>query len=137
MDTETLTTTIAQLLADRTGWAWQPNGPAYTNTQVGVFYGAIGANPDQAVGITVYTTDDPYPVGANVRRVQLRFRGLPGVRAGADTLADTAFAHLHGLARVAGINLATRVSMAHLGADESDRQERADNYQIILDNPEA
>lgn len=136
MDDVTLTQTVAATLATRTGWAWQPASP-YTVDQVGIFYGPIGTTPDKACGIRVYLPSDDLATGLKVRQVQLRFRGTPGDPAGADVLADQAFSALHGLARVAGLNLVTRVSMAQLGADDNGRQERTDNYQIILDNPEA
>jgi len=137
MDDTTLTITLAQLLADGTGWPWRPTGPAYDPSEVGIYYGAIAPAPDQGVGLRVYYADDPHPVGVRVRRVQLRFRGARNDPASADTLAAAAFTALHGLARVAGLSLVTRVLVAQLGTDESARQERADSYQIILDNPEA
>lgn len=137
MDTRTLIETLAQVLADRAGWQWRPNGPAYTDGEVGITYGALPDGPDAAVGITAYWSDDDLATSLAVRRVQLRFRGPRRSRAGADDLADAAFAVLQGLARVAGLNLVFRVQMAHLGADENDRQERTDSYEIILDNLEA
>lgn len=138
MDTQQLVATVATILADaHTDWAWQPDGPAYTASQVGIFYGAIGADPDRAIGITPYVTQDDHVTTLAIRRVQLRFRGAPRNPNGADALADAAFHTLQGLARVAGLNLVTRESSAPLGADANDRQERTDNYQIILDNPEA
>ena len=137
MDTKTLVYTLAEALADRTPWLWQPEGPAYTAEQIGIVYGALPESPDRVVGITTYYADDDLATSLAVRRVQLRFRGKPKERAGADELADAAFAALQGLARVAGLNLVSRASMVHLGADENDRQERTDSYQIIIDTPEA
>ena len=136
MDTKTLVDAIATILADRTDWAWQPEGPAYTAQQTGIFYGAISDSPDQAIGITVYASLDDHVTTLTIRRAQLRFRGAQHDPAGADDLADTAFTILQGLARVAGISLITRESSAPLGADENDRQVRTDNYQIIIDNQE-
>jgi hypothetical protein len=137
MDDVALTKAVCQVLADRNGWAWRPAGPPYTATEVGVFYGALGATPDRAVGVTLYGGEDELQNGLAVRRVQVRHRGARGRPDGADELASRTFTALQGLARVAGISLATRVLVARLGADENDRQERADSYQIILDNPEA
>lgn len=137
MDDVTLTKTVCQVLADGTGWAWRPDGPAYTADEIGVFYGALGPAPDRAAGVTAYWADDELQTGLRVRRVQLRLRGDRGRPDGADELAGAAFAALHGLARVAGLSLVTRVLVAHLGADDNARQERADSYQIVLDNPEA
>lgn len=130
-----LTTTIAAVLGGIDGWAWQPNGPAYTSEQVGIFYGPIQPDPDRAVGVRVYmTTDERYLA---VRRVQLRFRGDKYLPHGADLLADAAFARLQGLSRIGGISGISRLSMAPLGADENGREERSDNYIITLDNQEA
>jgi hypothetical protein len=137
VDDDVLVTTICEQLAARTGWSWRPAGPAYATGEVGIFYGPIGDQPDQAVGVTLYYADDPHPVGVHSRRVQLRFRGPRGAPNGADVLASSAFTALHGLARIAGLALVTRAVVARLGADETTRQERADSYQIILDNTEA
>jgi len=137
VDTKTMIYALAQSLADRTDMVWRPTGPAYTEAEAGINYGALPQAPNQSIGMTAYYADDDLETSLAVRRVQLRFRGNPGERAGADDLADAAFAALQGLARVAGLNLVTRVAMAHLGADENDRQERTDSYQIIPDNQEA
>lgn len=137
MDTRTLTTTVCELLASTAGWAWRPTGPAYTGAEVGVFYGPLGAAPDRAVGVSAYSADDDLQTGLAVRRVQIRHRGTRDRPDGADELADATFAAMHGLVRVAGLLLVTRVLVAPMGADENSRQERADSYQIILDNPEA
>jgi hypothetical protein len=137
MDDQQLTTVIAEQLAARTSWTWNPTGPAYTSGQVGVYYGALEADPDMGVGITVYHAADELETGLGTRRAQLHFRGARGVRGDADRLAGVAFDVLQGLARVAGLSLVSRVLVAQLGTDDSARQERADSYQIILDNPEA
>lgn len=137
MDDVTLTKTVCQLLATANAWAWQPTGPAYTASQVGIFYGPLGAAPDRAVGVTLYGDSDELETGLAVRRVQIRHRGAKGDPAGADTLAAATFSALQGLSRTAGISLAVRVNVARLGADGNARQERADSYQLIIDNPEA
>lgn len=132
MDDATLVKTICQLLADRGVGAWQPTGPAYTAGQIGIFYGPIQPTPDRAIGATLYATEDDVASGPAVRYVQLRFRGARGAVDGADTLAAAAFAALHATHHTAGLARARRVSSAHLGADDTGRQERTDNYQIIL-----
>lgn len=137
MDDVALTKVVCEVLATRNGWAWRPAGPGYTADEVGVFYGPLGTSPDRAVGVALYTADDDVRTGLAARRVQVRHRGARGRPDGADELASLTFTALQGLARVAGIALASRVLVAHLGADENGRQERADSYQIILDNPEA
>ena len=137
MDDVLMVKTLAGILAGRTGWAWKPGGPAYAPGEVGIFYGAIASSPDQAVGLTPYAIGDDIENGLATRRVQVRFRGTPGDPTGADRLAGEAFAAVQGLVRVAGLSEVSRVSSAQLGPDGNGRQERTDNYQIILDNPEA
>lgn len=136
MDDVTLTQTVCALLADANGWAWRPSGPAYTQAEIGLFYGALGSTPDRAVGVTLYGDADDLETGLAVRRVQIRHRGPVGASQGADELAAATFSALQGLARTAGISLVNRVLVARLGADANARQERADSYQIIVDNPE-
>lgn len=131
MDDTTLVKTICRLLAERGVGAWQPAGPAYTSGQVGIHYGALPPDPDRAIGVTLYATQDDIAGPPPMRYVQLRFRGARGAVDGADTLADAAFTALHATHHTAGLARARRVSSAHLGADESGRQERTDNYQII------
>jgi hypothetical protein len=131
-----LTKLLCRLLAQRCGWAWIPDGinPA---ASVRLFYGAVGTSPDTAVGVRVYGGTDDLVDGLKTRRVQLWHRGPKGTVDGADKLADASFVALQGLSRVEGINTASRLSWAVLGADGSGREQRSDNYQIILDNPEA
>lgn len=136
-DDVALTIAVCTQLAAATPWVYRGDGSAYQAGELPIFYGALQATPDQAVAVAAYDGTDDVVNGLAVRWVQLRFRGSPGDRTGADALASTAFAALQGLARVAGLSLVTRTVVAQLGADENDRQERADSYQIILDNPEA
>lgn len=137
MDDATLTTTICELLGALEGdWAWKEDSP-YTSSEIGVFYGQIGDTPDRAVGVRVYATTDIPLEHLSWRRVQLRHRGARDRPDGADELASATFAALQGLSRVGGISGANRMSMAPLGADQNGREERTDNYIIILDNPEA
>lgn len=131
-----LTQAICRLLAERRGWGWVPDGINPT-AQVRLFYGAVGTDPDQAVGVTVYGGTDDLVDGLVTRRVQFLHRGDRNDPAGADDLSDETFAVMHGLSRTAGINTAFRLSWARLGPDGNGRQERSDNYQIILDNAEA
>jgi len=137
MDDVTLVTTVCERLAAAGVGAWRPVGPPYGAGEVAIHYGALPASPDRAIGVTLYVADDELRTSLAVRRVQLRVRGARGDAAGADRLASATFDALQGLARTAGLSLVTRVLVAHLGADENARQERADSYQIVLDNAEA
>ncbi|MBN0039387.1 hypothetical protein JN535_04255 [Cellulosimicrobium cellulans] len=136
MDDAALTKVLLWILAARCGWAWIPDG-INPSAAVRLFYGVIGTTPDEAVGVTVYGGSDELENGLTARRVQLWHRGPTNAPDGADALAGASFAALQGLSRVGGINTAFRLNFAHLGADANGRQERSDNYQIIIDNPEA
>jgi hypothetical protein len=136
-----LTKLICSLLGERDGWAWGGDDPEFTypDDSVAVFYGALGATPDRAVGVRTYGATESR-IGnffLSTRLIQLRLRGAQGRPDGADELAAEAFDALHGLSRVGGISDITRRSMAPAGTDYNRREERTENYQIILDNQEA
>ena len=130
-----LTIALCELLAEELGWSWSLTEP-YPAGAVGLFYGAIGETPDRAVGVRVYGGSDPR-VRAPTRSVQLLLRGRPGEPDGADALADAAFGVLHKTLRRRGILAGQRSYFGPLGADANGREERADNYEIHLDNMEA
>ncbi|CAN7241974.1 minor capsid protein [Microbacterium sp. LjRoot45] len=130
MSDHELTELLCQALGSIPGWQY----PAVKTSPVGVFYGAIGTAPDQAVGVRVYGVADTRVSGVRGRRVQLRLRGRKGVRRGADELELPATAVLEGLSRVGGISGITHLSMAPMGADNDAREERTDNYIITFDN---
>lgn len=160
MDDVKLTQLICFILGTIPGWDWSSADPGtvktisdeFTDTyfdelpyslgdhvsdpaDVVIFYGALGASPDRAVGVRVYgTTDEP---DLRWRRVQIRFRGERGRPDGADALATPAFEALHGLSRLAGISGISRQSMSPAGADDNRREERTENYLVLLDNDEA
>ncbi|WP_295035400.1 minor capsid protein [uncultured Microbacterium sp.] len=138
MDDSTLTKLILSVLSEIPDWEWHDDDETpYADGETGLFYGAIGPTPDRAVGARVYGgTDDP-ETGLKIRRVQLRTRGEPGRKDGADVLADAAFARLKKLSRVGGILGIRRESMTPLGADTNGREERSDNYAVTVDNVEA
>lgn len=130
-----LTIALCELLAEELGWSWSLTEP-YPAGAVGLFYGSIGDAPDRAVGVRVYGGSDPR-VRAPTRSVQLLLRGRPGEPDGADALADAAFGVLHKTLRRRGILAGQRSYFGPLGADVNGREERADNYEIHLDNMEA
>ena len=129
-----LTIALCELLAEELGWSWSLTEP-YPAGAVGLFYGSIGDTPDRAVGVRVYGGSDPR-VRAPIRSVQLLLRGRPGEPDGADALADAAFGVLHKTLRRRGILAGQRSYFGPLGADVNGREERADNYEIHLDNME-
>ena len=128
-----LTIALCELLAEELGWSWSLTEP-YPAGAVGLFYGAIGDTPDRAVGVRVYGGSDPRVYGPS-RSVQLLFRGPRGRPDGADILADAAFAVLHKTLRHDGLLAGRRTHFGPLGADTNGREERADNYTILIDNP--
>lgn len=132
-----LTTLICSLLGDVPGWHWRPNGPEYTAAETAIFYGAIQPDPDRAIGVRVYGTTDLYEESLSSRRVQVRYRGRRRDPDDADNLAQIGFLRLQGLSRVGGISGIRRDSMSPLGADDNGREQRSENYTIILDNQEA
>lgn len=135
MDDAELTIRIAEILGRIPGWEWRASGPKYNGQKVAIFYGPIDAEPDRAVGVRVYGGDDPR-VDATTRLVQLRFRGDKKRRDGADVLAGPALAVLTGVERERGISSIIRQSFTDIGADGSSREQRTDNYLIVLDNQE-
>lgn len=135
MDDGELTRAICERLAAAGVGAWRPTGPAYTATETGIFYGALGTTPDRALAVAVYLPVDDIQTGLSLRYLQVRSRGPRGAPDGADALAGAAFRALHGTYPRGGIARITRTSAARLGADGNGRQERTDNYLIVLDNP--
>lgn len=137
MDDDALVFLLGQILGRIPGWRWDPETTSFSDEIVPIFYGRIDSEPDRAVGIRLYGTEDFLPEVLHERRVQLRFRGRAGDPRGANKLASPAFAMLQGLSRVGGISDIRRLSMSPLGADDNGREERTDNYLITLDNLEA
>lgn len=137
MTDDALTITLCQWLAAAGIGVWSPAAPAPSDAAA-IFYGPLGEHPDRAVGVTVYGTDDDVALGTGTRRVQVRYRGASDDVRGANLLADAGFEALHGVHYRDGIARARRISSAPLGPDADGRQERTDNFEIILSpHPEA
>lgn len=137
MGDSTLVKLLAQILADAGVGVWRPDGPDYGPDELAIHYGPLADTPHRGIGITAYLPTDDLENGLAVRRVQLLFRGAPDVPDGADEISDAAFQVLHGRTPSRGLSTIRRISVAQFGADGNRRLERADNYQITLDNPEA
>lgn len=137
MDDAELTKLLCAVLGGIDGWVWSETGDGYDSAEVCVFYGRIPEKPDVAAGVRVYGgTDDRFPA-LSWRRAQVRLRGGRGDPAGADVLGGAVFRALQGLAGVPGISDISRTSFAPLGADTNEREERTENFIIILDNQES
>ena len=121
VDDETLTRHIRTLLQDID---WTDLGAVQISAK------RLSVTPDQGVGITVYgSTDDPQLL---TRRVQFWCRGKPDDPFGPDRLAHRLYEHLHWRHHDSLIARARRLSTAQLGLDGNGRDERTDNYEIIL-----
>lgn len=136
MDDTTLTRRICRILARLPGWDG-PELAKHADADVAIFYGAIGDKPDRAVGVRVYADVVRGDDARAARRIQLRFRGARGAPDDADQMASIAHAVLDGTARTDGVNAARRDSFTQLAADQNRREQRSDNYLIIIDNLEA
>lgn len=137
MDDVALTKLLCSIVGSVPGWAWRESGPPYTASELGVFYGSIGEKPDRAIGVRLYGVPSDDVSTSRERRVQFRVRGAPGRRDGADAIASVLRTVLGGIIRRDGISEVRFQSMASLGADANGREERSENYIIILDNQEA
>lgn len=132
-----LLTGLAQYLAAGQVGAWRPTG-TYSADEQAIVLKQLPAGPDTAVALSVYSVLDDIRLPDVQVRVQLRFRAA-GPRTAVDDFADDVFDLLHGRHMIpAGdllIQQARRISSIPLGADENGRQERADNYELILMRP--
>lgn len=137
MDDVSLTKLLCAMVGRVPGWSWRETGPAYTNSELGVFYGPIADKPDRAIGVRLYGVPSDDVNTSRERRVQFRVRGAPGRRDGADSIASVLRTVLGGVVRQQGISEIRFQSMAPLGADTNGREERTENYLVVLDNQEA
>ncbi len=135
MDDADLTQAICAFLARVPGWAG-PDRAEHATATTAIFYGRIADKPDSAIGVRVYglggATD-----GRETRRVQLRIRGTRNDPSSADRLAGIARTVLEGISRDSGVNGISHQSFAPIGADGNERDQRTDNYLVVLDNLEA
>lgn len=135
MKVSEITKAVAQYLDDVGVANYYPDVFPPTITGPVVSIKRLPKSPDDAVAVTVYDVDDALIVPGTWVSVQLRFR-TSGSRTSVDDLADAVFEHLHFLHRfdMAGVLIqrARRINMASLGPDENGRDERADNYELLL-----
>lgn len=128
-------TGIAEFLDGEGVGVWRPEG-TYTSDEVAVTLKSLPAAPDNAVAVAAYHVGDDLVLPDVEVLLQLRFRAARGSRTAVDDLADSAFDVLHGRhmfsAGALTVQRARRLSVAPLGADDNGREERADNYALIL-----
>jgi len=104
-----------------------------------VFFKALPTTPDRCIAITAYSTLDEPKVAASKVRVQFWFRGIVNNSLDVDELGDSVFNLLQGAEDLtfgtAHVAQMLRVSSGQLGADDSKRNERSDNYELDVDVP--
>jgi hypothetical protein len=139
--TTDLLTGIAQRLDAETAAVWEPLG-VYTTDQIGIVLGVPTQQPPSLVALAAYGNADDPALSDSTMQMQVRVRAPNADPRPADDLADAVFdtlQGLHGADLIGGVRLvyARRVSTLPLGIDGSGRQERADNYDLMVHRPSA
>ena len=128
---------VAQLL-DADGVAvWNPSG-TYTDIEIGIVIGAPSQDPPSLVALATYNNADASAASDSTVFLQARVRGADDDPRKADDLADAVFDSLQGLRKtVNGIRIVygKRNSSYSLGIDGNGRQERTDNYELMVHRP--
>lgn len=137
--TTDLLTGIARKLDAEMSAVWEPFG-AYSNDQVGIVLGVPTQEPPSLIALAAYGNNDDPSLSDSTMQMQVRVRSASADPRPADNLADEIFDILHGLNGadlIGGIRLvyARRTSTLPLGIDGSGRQERSDNYDLMVHRP--
>lgn len=133
---------ISQILNGLAAWLAANDFGVFTLTGVyqptdrAITLKRLPGKPDSALAVNVYDVLDPVPpVLGRVVKVQLRFRA-PGPPDVVDDWADEVCRSLNYLHNfMAGdlkVSRAHRISFASLGLDENGREERTDNYELVI-----
>lgn len=132
---------VKELLEGLAGWlaaggfgVYKTTSP-YGTADRAITIKRLPASPDWALAVNVYDISDEIMLPTKRVRVQLRFRA-PGSPTAVDEWADNVAAALHGLHHFTAGNVrierAERINFAALGVDDNRREERTDNYELIL-----
>lgn len=138
-DTRAFLTELGEYLAGAgLGLSWNPDA-LYTAGQLGIWTKLMPAAPDRAVVINVVWGGDDITMPRSQPMIQIRARGAAGKPLDVDDILDPIAATLHGktnlpLGGFMVVQINRRV-VAPLGADESKRWERADQYYADVDVP--
>lgn len=136
--TTQLLTGVAQLLDAETDAVWKTPPAVYDDTDIGIVLGVPTQSPRSLIALAAYgNTDDP-AASDSTMQLQVRLRGADADPTGADDLADAVFDALQGLrADLNGVRLVygRRASTLPLGVDGNGRQERSDNYDLMVHRP--
>lgn len=130
---------IAALL-DGQSVATYRDGTAYAAGETAIVFGELPSTPDRAIALALYNGPaDEVTQNLSHPRLQLMFRGSPGLPLDAGDLADAAFGVLHGITHrdygLAHLVQSLRVTAVPLGVDGNRRTMRADNYQLDVNTP--
>lgn len=129
----TVRTALAQYLDAQGVAAWLEPPETYPADARAVTLRDLPSEPDAAVAIEVYDVRDDLVLPDVEIRVQLLFRARGEA---VDDFADDAFDVLHGRhhfqAGALVIQRCRRISTAPLGPDDNGREQRADNYGLVL-----
>lgn len=132
-----LLTGVAELLDAETDAVWNPNG-VYAADQIGIVLGVPTQSPPSLVALAAYNNIDHAALADSTVMLQVRTRGPDADPVPADDLADAVFDALQGLRQtVNGIRIVygKRNSTYPLGIDGNGRQERTDNYDLMVHRP--
>lgn len=132
---EVLTGLAAFLDSEGVG-TWRGDGTPYSPGETAVTLKRLPTSPDAAIAIASYDVEDGTDQPVHRVLVQLRFRA-GGSRTAVDDLADAAktvlhMRHRYDLPGGVRVQRSRRLSVADLGTDDNRREERADNYELIL-----
>lgn len=118
------------------GAVWSETSP-YGPDDRAVALRDLPSQPDTAVAVEVYNTDDDLVLPNTEVRVQLLFRGRGDA---GDEFGDDVFDALHGRHRFEfpnglKVQRAERLYAAPLGVDDNQRERRSDNYGLVFMRP--
>lgn len=126
---------LAAWLASQVDAAWSETDP-YQAGDRAITLRDLPSQPDTAVAIEVYNTEDDIVLPDTEVRVQLTFRGRGDA---ADEFADDVFDVLHARHHVQmgalTVQRAHRLYAAPLGQDGNSRERRSDNYALVFMRP--
>lgn len=128
---------VAQLLDADNVAVWKPSG-AYAANEIGIIIGPPSQSPPSQVALAVYNSVDDPALPDSTVMLQVRVRAPDDDPRKAEDLSDGVFNSLQGLrATVNGIRLVygKRSSTFPLGIDGNGRQERTDNYDLMVHRP--
>jgi hypothetical protein len=130
---------LAQTVAAAGIATYRSDGTAYLTTETALSFKNMPDQPDKAIVLTGYGTQDSPNQALGQERVQFWFRGPAADARVVDDLADSVFLLLQGATHLqfgtCHVIQILRISTIPGGQDESRRWERTDNYAIDVNPP--